>query len=385
MTSEPSREPGRDASTDAPNRPLRVLQVGPHQSNATSRGGIATVMSLIMRHPGVGVVQEHAVTYDDGSVPHRARLFSTGICRVAQRSFRHRVDVVHVHMSFKGSVVRKGLALRVARAAGVPTVLHAHSHGFTRWYSGLPRYQQVAVRTLLRPDRWIVLGARWAGEYPKHLGIDPARVSVLHNPTVAKPDPQGTTWGWPASETGERPVRFAFLGRLGERKGCYDLVEALALLTPEVRSRIHIVMAGDGDVDGVRRAAEAVGLKDVVEFPGWIDQNTRAALLDTADVLLLPSHQEGLPMAVLEGMAAGLAVLTTPVGGIPDVLDDDINALLVPPGQPPLLADALARLATDPELRRRLGEAALATSVEYDVSKWYVRLEQIWREVAAGR
>ena len=334
---------------------------------------------------GVDVVQEHAVTYDDGSVPHRVRLFSTGLCRVAERSLRHRVDVVHVHMSFKGSVVRKGLVLRAARAARVPTVLHAHSHGFTRWYASLPRYQQVAVRALLRPDRWIVLGARWAGEYPKHLGIDPARVSVLHNPTVAAPDPQGTTWNWPGTGTGERPVRFAFLGRLGERKGCYDLVEALALLPADVRSRIHIVMAGDGDVDGVRAAAEAAGVAGVLEFPGWIDQFTRAALLDSADVLLLPSHQEGLPMAVLEGMAAGLAVLTTPVGGIPDVLDDDVNGLLVPPGEPARLADALARLATDSELRERLGAAALATSADYDVSKWYAKLEQIWREVAAGR
>lgn len=367
-----------------PHRPLRVLQVGPQESSADSRGGIATVMSLILRHPGVDVVQEHAITYGDGSVPHRLRLGAGGMRKVAVRSLRHQADVVHVHMSFKGSVLRKGLALRIAQAAGVPTVLHAHSHGFTRWYTSLPSYQQIAVRTLLRADRWLVLGERWAGEYPQHLGIAPERITVLHNPTVPAPDPKGATWEWPGSSTSERPVRFAFLGRLGERKGCYDLVKALALLDSDVRAHLQVVMAGDGDVDGVRRAAQNAGVESALEFPGWIDQNTRAALLSSADVLLLPSHQEGLPMAVLEGMAAGLAVLTTPVGGIPDVIDDGSNGVLVEPGHPEQLAAALERLTTDPPLRRRLGEAALKTSADYDVSAWYEQLDAIWHEVAAG-
>lgn len=184
-----------------------------------SRGGIATVMSLILARPGRDVLS-HAPTYSDGSAPHKLRLAAGGLGRVAALTFTRRVGVVHAHMSFKGSVVRKGLALRIAQLAGVPTVLHAHSHGFTRWYLGLPTPTRWAVRTLLHADRWLVLGERWAAEYAHHLRIDPAHVLVLHNPTV--PVTAVAMDAWPArlrdvaGEGGgdsDGTVRALFLGR----------------------------------------------------------------------------------------------------------------------------------------------------------------------------
>lgn len=314
--------------------PLRVLQVGPQASGPHSRGGIATVMSLILEHPDPRVVQRHVPTYGDGSRAKKLGLGVSGIARVAGLVATRQVDVVHAHMSFKGSVLRKGLVLRIAQAAGVPTVLHAHSHGFTRWLSGLPAPTRWAIRTLLHADRWLVLGGRWATEYSEHLRIDPERVSVLHNPTVPAPRGLAGAQTWramgPRVESVE-PVRALFLGRLGERKGCFDLVEAIAALPDDVRSRLRLIMAGDGDEEGVRAAARRAGIDHLVSFPGWIDAEQRAALLAGADMLLLPSHQEGLPMAVLEGMAAGRLVITTPVGGIPEVITDEENGLLVPP------------------------------------------------------
>lgn len=177
-------------------RPVRVLQVGPEPAGPDSRGGIATVMALILARPGGDVALDHAPTYSDGSPARRLRLAVGGLVRVAALCVTGRVDVVHAHMSFKGSVVRKGLALRIARFAGVSTVLHAHSHGFTRWYLELPAPTRWAVRTLLRADRWLVLGEGWAAEYAHHLRIDPPRVLVLHNPTVPV---TAASDGWPVT------------------------------------------------------------------------------------------------------------------------------------------------------------------------------------------
>lgn len=377
----------RRNDTASADRPLRVVQVGPRRASADSRGGIATVMSLVLARPGDDVRLEHVVTYDDGGGrAHKAKVALTGMARLARRVAARDVDVVHAHMSFKGSVLRKGLALRIARAAGVPTVLHAHSHGFTLWFTGLPRYQQVAVRTLLRADRWIVLGNRWAQEYVEELRLDPRRVAVVHNPTVAPSPSPDVRWQWPADTgSGERQVRMVFLGRIGERKGSFDLVRALARLDPAMRTRLHLVMAGDGDVSGVEAAAEAAGVRDSIEFPGWVGEATRAALLDTADVLLLPSHEEGLPMAVLEGMAAGLAVLTTPVGGIPEVITHGDDGLLVTPGADEEIAAALTHLVVDAPSRAQLGARARQRSAAYDIEHWYTALDRIWHDVAAGR
>lgn len=364
---------------------IRVIQVGPQRASAHSRGGIATVMSLVLAHPSSDAHLDHVVTYGDGHAAHKIRLAVTGFTTLTHRLLARDVDVVHAHMSFKGSVLRKGLVLHMARTAGVPTVLHAHSHGFTRWFTGLPRYQQKLVRALLQADRWVVLGARWAEEYAELLHVDPRRVTVLHNPTVAPALSPDVDWTWPDAvpNSDSRQVRMVFLGRLGERKGCFDLIRALSRLDPDVRSSLHIVMAGDGDQDGVVAAARAAGVDSSLEFPGWIDEATRAALLDTGDVLLLPSHQEGLPMAVLEGMAAGLAILTTPVGGIPEVITDGEHGILVTPGDEVAIATALERLVRDDDLRARLGASARERSSTYDVEHWYAALDRLWRDVAA--
>lgn len=379
---------GHDTDRPAPADPLRVLQVGPRVSGPDSRGGIATVMLLILEHDDPSIRQAHIPTFGEGTRVEKLRVGVIGILRAAREICARRVDVVHVHMSYKGSVLRKGIVLRIAQAAGVPTVLHCHSHGFTRWYDGLPRPARFGVRHLLHADRWLVLGARWADEYAHSLGIDPARVSVLHNPAIAARVRPGETarLAWP-----ERPAggaRILFLGRLGERKGCYDLVSALARLPRDLQDRVHVVMAGDGDVEGVRRAAEEAGVGRLVTFPGWIDETTRASLLLDGDVLALPSYQEGLPMAVLEGMGGGLAVVTTPVGGLPEVIEDGVDGLFHEPGDAGALADLLARLIQEPDTRERLGRRAAETAQRFDVTRWHAALTDIWHDTArraAGR
>ena len=137
-------------------------------------------------------------------------------------------------------------------------------------------------------------------------------------------------------------VQFLSLGRLSERKGSYDLVNAFASLSPELRARARLVLAGDGDVEGVRQLAAPLG--DSVRVLSWIDSAERDRLLDASDVFVLPSHAEGLPMALLEAMAAGLPAIVTPVGGIPDVLTHGAEGLLVEPGTSYQLAAAMTRL-----------------------------------------
>ena len=101
---------------------------------------------------------------------------------------------------------------------------------------------------------------------------------------------------------GERGV----VGPLGERKGTYDLVEAAALLPEVARERLTITLAGDGDVDQIREKVHSLGLDDTVTVPGWIGPAERDRLLSEAAIFVLPSYEEGLPMALLEAMAHGV-------------------------------------------------------------------------------
>jgi glycosyltransferase involved in cell wall biosynthesis len=153
--------------------------------------------------------------------------------------------------------------------------------------------------------------------------------------------------------------RVLFLGNLLERKGLSDLLQAFSRMATPV-AQWEATIAGGGDVEGYQRKAREIGLGNNVTFFGWARQEQAAALLAQADVLVLPSYDEGLPLVILEALANGVAVVCTPVGEIPATLRDGREALFVQPGDSAGIAAALDRLIAEPALRRELernGEA----------------------------
>jgi glycosyltransferase involved in cell wall biosynthesis len=144
-----------------------------------------------------------------------------------------------------------------------------------------------------------------------------------------------------------------FLGRVEERKGAFDLIDAAALL----RGRYRLVICGEGAIDAAAQHARSRGVDGRVSFPGWIDGQGKRELLRRASILVLPSYHEGVPMAVLEAMSWSIPVVATAVGGIPDIVTDGKEGVLVQPGDPAGLAQAIERLMDDPTLRAALGSA----------------------------
>ncbi|WP_168582210.1 glycosyltransferase family 4 protein [Gephyromycinifex aptenodytis] len=357
-------------------RPLRVCLVGSAPASAQSRGGMASVMALSLRGMGPQVQLEHITTYRDTDAADRAKVGASGLARLAARLSARNVDVVHVHMSYKGSVARKVVVLRMAKAFGVPTVLHAHSHGFKAWFDSCSALTQRAIRRGLSAQRWIVLGEGLKREYVEMFDLDPDQVIVLRNPVPLRPAPQRAERG------SDAPFQLLFLGRLGQRKGTYDLIAALARLPRELRMRTVLTLAGDGEIEEAKLAARRAGVEDQVVFPGWIDPAERARLLDQADAFVLPSYEEGLPMALLEAMSHGVPVLTCPVGGIGEVIRHGENGLLVTPGDVSALVEALTELS-EPKAAARIGQAGWQTSTQFDVETWRGELVQLWTSLAS--
>lgn len=155
------------------------------------------------------------------------------------------------------------------------------------------------------------------------------------------------------------PLVVCAVARLIEIKGLQHLIDAIALAPEAVRRRIRLRLCGVGPYENeLRRRAQAANLEAQVEFAGLLPYEQIPDELRAADVFALPSLQEGLPLSLLEAMASGLPVVASPVGGIPTVIRDGDNGLLVAAGDVAGLRDALVRLADDPALRTRLGAAA---------------------------
>jgi glycosyltransferase involved in cell wall biosynthesis len=344
-----------------------VLVVGPR---ADAHGGIGSVQYVLERHASALADLEVVTTHRDGSAGTRLWTMVGGTARAARRIVVGRPAVVHMHVSQRTSVLRKGLLGLLARSRGVPVVMHLHGSEFLDWFDGLSRPTRAIVRALLRPHRLIVLSETLRGAYSSRLGVPDEQIVALTNP-VEWPEvlPRGAHDG---------PVLALFLGRFGARKGIYDVVDACARLAPDGRRRLRLVAAGDGEVDEVRAAVAAAGVGDVVEVLSWLDHAERDELLRRAELLLLPSAAEGLPMAVLEAMAFGVAPLVTAVGALPELVHDGVNGTVVPVGDPAALARALDGLLADDEGRRALGRRARLDAEPYSATHWAARLAAIW-------
>ena len=177
-------------------------------------------------------------------------------------------------------------------------------------------------------------------------------------------------------------VHAVALGRMGARKGSYDIVSAVAALDPTVRGRLRVTLAGDGEVDEVRAAVAAAGVGETIHVAGWLDPAARDELLSTAHVFLLPSRDEGLPMALLEAMAYGLAPVTTSVGSIGEAVTDGVTGIVVQPGASDQIAEALAALVADESLRTRLGTAARGRALDFGLGHWHQALALLWNDLA---
>ncbi|BBZ12408.1 glycosyltransferase family 4 protein [Mycobacterium branderi] len=358
-------------------RRLRVLAVGPAPAGAHSRGGMATVVALMAAHPDEHIEISVVPTFVDGPAWQRIAVGVCGMLRATWLVLRGRVDVLHVHLAHGGSVIRKALPLGAARRAGVPAVVHGHSYDFGGWFDRLPAAMQRAVRLMLIADYWVVLGERHVEEYTRRLGVADSRISVLHN-AVRLP-------GNVVVQEGAEQVHAVALGRLGERKGSYDLIAAVGELDHTVRRRLRVTLAGDGEVDTVRAAVDAAGLADTIRVTGWLDTAARDQLLSTANVFVLPSRDEGLPMALLEAMASGLVPVTTTAGSIGEVVSHGVNGLVVQPGSPDQIAGALMALVNDERMRVRLAAAARNRASDFALDRWYRQLTQLWSDLAIGR
>ncbi len=155
------------------------------------------------------------------------------------------------------------------------------------------------------------------------------------------------------------------------------------MLPKAIRVQLRVTLAGDGQVDEVRKFVRTNGLDDTIDVVGWVGAVERDRLLAESAIFVLPSYSEGLPMALLEAMSNGVVPVTMAVGAIPEVVTDGVNGLLVTPGDPGQVAEALQSLIVDAELRNRLAAAAYARAGEFDITRWRQALHDVWLEAAS--
>lgn len=282
---------------------------------------------------------------------------------------REHYDVLHLHVASKGSTWRKASFAAVARVRRIPYVIHLHGAGYVGFLDSLNPAQLRAVRAFFGGAAAVVtLGDSWRQLVLDRLGTAPETTVVVGN-------------GVEAVRRGAETCSIVHLGELSRRKGVDVLLEAAAEVLPGHPEWSLRLVGPTPEPDLVARAHElGVRLGGRVEVAGPKFGDEKLPYLTTAGIFALVSRHEGLPMAMLEAMSAGVPVVMTPVGAIDEVVTDGENGRLVPAEDVAALTAALDGLIRGPGLRQRLGAAGQQTWRErFSSDAMLDGIQRVWR------
>jgi glycosyltransferase involved in cell wall biosynthesis len=279
----------------------------------------------------------------------------------------------------RNAFLKEAAFIWLARLFGVRAVLYAHANGFTQFHDAAsPRLQGFIARTVRAAAAGIVMGESLRETYDRWLPAE--KIFVVGSGIEATP--------LPARSARMRPeFCVLFLANLIREKGVFTVLEA-APLVPGAR----FILAGDWKLEADRLAAQEFicrqGLTERVEFAGVVTGARKAQLLADADALVFPTHYplEAHPLVLLEGMEAGLPVVTTARAAIPDIIRDGVNGLFVHEQDPADLAAQIRRLMTEPVLRERMSAANRERfAAAYTHERYGERMIDVFEALAAAR
>jgi len=265
-----------------------------------------------------------------------------------------RPAIVDIHAVSGRDLLKNGAAVLAARAARIPTLLRIHGGNFASAYERAGRVERSMVRFLLRAaDRVVLLSRRWEDVTRS---IEPgARTAVIPNSVDCDQYAEALIQRRTSAEN------VLMLASFCERKGHFDAVKAAAMLKYS-HPRVHFFFFGSerdaGALAALREAARSEGVVQTVHFLEPVFGKDKLDQIRSAGVFILPSHTENMPLAIMEAMAAGLAVIATRVGAIPEMINDGETGILLEPRQPAQLAAAIAQLLDDVDARKRIGRRA---------------------------
>jgi len=371
------------------NRPV-VLLLGPHRAAVS---GVSTHLNLLMDST---LAEEYEVVHfqvgsegrDEGAIGKLLRLAVSPFFLAASIVFRH-VAIVHINTSLNRKAYWRDLVyLFIAKALGARILYQVHGGALPRkFFAGSPLLTSLLRWTLRVPDVVVVLAQVELRAYREF--VPDQEVVALPNGIDCRPYSGVPT----VLSDHSHPLQLVYIGRVAREKGLYETLQGLRL-AHELGVDARLVIAGTGaEEPRLRRYAQALGIGARVCFVGPVFGNDKVKLLSGADVMVLPSYSEGLPYALLESMAAGVPVIATPVGAIPDVVSDGIHGFLVPPRDGKAIAESLAILAGDRDklswmsraCRRRVRAAFSIERLAQEFAFHYARLIGNVALAGAGR
>lgn len=344
---------------------IRILMCS---SDRREKGGMNSVIDQLMDHDwGDGYEFSYLATHITGNPIKKILFFIKAYIKLKQLIRKNKFDIIHIHMSYKGSFYRKYYVSKVCKKHNKKVIIHLHGSEFKNFYKKGDEKRKKQIKELFSSvDTTIVLGKDWE-QFISQIAPD-ANITIINN-AISLPAFE--------KKVSNNQRIFLFLGALIKRKGVIDLLTAAKNMREKGFINFKILIAGSGEEENfLKEFVKKNQMMGCIKFLGWITNDQKPDLFRNADVLVLPSYNEGLPVAILEAMSYGLPIISTNVGSIAEAVCENENGFLFNPGDVDSLERALITMSTNNEfwkaaslMSRKICEANFSDVIFFDKIK----------------
>lgn len=297
----------------------KILMIGEYFKNNAPGGMAAVLASYDMYFEDMKFIP--AWKYGNLTVKIWYTIYSY-ILFLLYMLFDRDIRIVHIQGAAFASFERNMFFVKAGKFFGKKVIMHMHCADFDGYFQPSGHKRRI-LETINSCDKYFVLSDSWK-EYFIGIGVNPGIIAVLNNtvvpPTIRNVNKDNTK------------IKLLYLGIIGERKGVYDLLKAIRSGGEEITKNIQLRIGGNKEEDILLKTIKDYGLDNCVTFEGFVAGDKKTECLNWADIFILPSYNEGLPIAILEAMSYGCPIISTTVGGIPAVVKNGVNGYLINPG-----------------------------------------------------
>jgi len=331
----------------------KILTIGPNYHG--NKGGIGAVIEVYSKH-----FEEFKFlpSYKVGNKLFKFIIFIGCIISLILRLILdHKISVIHIHGASKGSFWRKRYFINLSKIFRKKIIYHSHGGGFKDFYSHSKRKNRI-LRTLNKCDVIIALSEQWKDFFISELCCKNVVIinNIISEPHVGKPN----------KLKNENIVKYLYLGHIYKAKGIFDLVEVIFENKELYKGKVEFHIAGGMfEVDKLIDYISTHDLGSTIIFHGWVKGEEKISLLIDCDVYILPSYSEGLPISILEAMSYSMPIISTFVGGIPEIIEPMENGILIIPGDKRQLKDAIDFFILNHSMIESMGISSKVRSQNY--------------------
>ena len=347
----------------------KVLTLGPDYR--TLKGGIASLLDVYAKND---LSFKFLPTYSYENNLVNILLFPYYYLRIFFFLFYNkRCRIVHIHGASQISFYRKYLVfISVKYILKRKVIYHIHGGAFHKFENESSSWVKKRIHEMLNnSDVIICLSDYWKNYFITN--YKPKKVIVLNNiinnpKNIEKNKSTGL-------------IQFLFLGKVMDEKGVFDLLNLVYNNKEYLQNKINIIVGGDGEIEKLRNKIQEFEISHIVDYIGWVSGDDKIMLLNESDVFLLPSYYEGLPISILEAMSYYMPIISTDVGGIPTIVKENINGILIKPGDQASLFGAMRFFIDNPDEIYRYGQNSYTLVKDYLPNKVINDLHKIYQKL----